>query len=90
VGVDGVGQDRVQQLHPAGEPTVQGADADPGPAGDLLQRRLQAVVAEHLPGGGEDGVPVALGVAAQRPGGLWAVPAVVRGRHHFSLRECGG
>ena len=66
--MDGVGQDRVQQLDPAGEAPVQGADADSGPAGDLLQRRLQAVVAEHLPGRREDGVAVALGVAAQRPG----------------------
>ena len=64
VGVDGVGQDRVQQFHPAGEATVEGGDADPGAAGDLLQRRLQAVVAKHLPGGGDDGVAVALGIAA--------------------------
>src|SRR6266540_2806594 len=50
VGLDGIGQHRVQQLHAAGEATVQGPDADPGAAGDLLQRRLQAVVAEHLAG----------------------------------------
>jgi len=48
-----VGQDRVQQLDAAGEATVQRADADPCLAGDLLQWRLQAVVAEDLPGGGK-------------------------------------
>jgi hypothetical protein len=64
VGVEGVGQDRVQQLGAAGEAPVEGGDADPGLAGDLLQGGLQAVVAEHLPGGGHDDVAVALGVAA--------------------------
>jgi hypothetical protein len=32
-------------------------------AGDLFQGGLQAVVAEQLAGGGDDGVAVALGVA---------------------------
>jgi hypothetical protein len=53
VGLEGVGQDRVKQLHPAGEAPVQGGDTDPGLAGDLIQRCLQAVVAEQPPGGGE-------------------------------------
>jgi hypothetical protein len=63
VGLDGVGQDGVQQRRPVWEAAVQGGDADPGLAGDLLQRGFQAVVAEHLPGGFDDGVAVALGVA---------------------------
>jgi hypothetical protein len=71
--LDRRGQDGVQQLGAGGEAAVQGGDADPGAPRDLLQRRLQALLGEHLPGRGEDGVAVALGVAAQPSGG--------RGRH---------
>ena len=58
----------------------EGGDADPGLAGDLLQGGFQAVVAEHLPGGFDDGVAVALGVAPQWPW-RWAVG----GRHGRSV-----
>jgi hypothetical protein len=49
------------------EPAVQRGDTDPGACGDLLQGSFQPLLGEHVPGGGEDRGPVALGVRPQPP-----------------------
>ena len=47
----------------AGEPAVHGADAHPGPRGDLLHAGLGAALAQHLARRGHDPLRVADGVA---------------------------
>jgi hypothetical protein len=47
---------------------VDGADADPGRAGDLLDRAVEPVLREPLAGGGQDRVAVATGVGAHGSG----------------------
>ena len=44
---------------------VEGADADPGPLGDVLQRHLDTQLGEDLAGGSDDPLPAALGVDAK-------------------------
>lgn len=46
--LDGAGQHVLDQRCPAGETVVQGADGDPGFAGDLLQPRVEPLLAEHF------------------------------------------
>jgi hypothetical protein len=65
-GRDAVLEERVDQLLLVREAAVDGAHADAGATGDLVQRDLQAVLGEALGGRREDALPVALGVAAQR------------------------
>jgi hypothetical protein len=49
------------------EVAIQGADADAGAAGDRLERRAGALLAEHRLGGVDERVPVAPGIGALRP-----------------------
>jgi len=57
----------LDQLLPGAEPPVDGADADPRVAGDLVQADLEPALVEHLGGRRQDPLPVPLGVAPQRP-----------------------
>ena len=85
VGVHAVGEDGVDQLLLRGEVAEEGGDPDPGLTGDGGHRGAQPVAPEHLAGGGDDPLPVALGVAAQglgRGGG----PAVGGARRQGSCR----
>jgi len=52
------------------EPPVERGDADSGPRGDRLERRLQALLGEDVPGHRHDRGPVARGVGAQPARGL--------------------
>lgn len=64
LGVDQLRDDLVDQRLAGGEVVVERADADPGPAGDLLQRGVQAARGEDLAGGGRQPLAVAPRVAA--------------------------
>src|SRR5215469_18758901 len=68
-GVDPVLEQLPDQRLLVGEAPVNGADPDPGLTGDVVQGRVEAALGEHLGGGGEDALPVPLGVPAQRPFG---------------------
>src|SRR6201999_86370 len=50
---DLVAIDGFLQVQPGGEVAVQGTDANAGPLGDVLQRRIGAVFGKRLGGGGE-------------------------------------
>ena len=56
------------QVPPAGETPVQRGVADPGPAGDLVQRGVQTLFREDLARGGEQGRAISAGIRTQ-PGG---------------------
>jgi len=66
-GVDAVREQLGDEGLLVGEPAVDGADADAGLAGDVVQGGLKAALGEHLGGGEQDALPVPLGIAAQRP-----------------------
>ncbi len=48
-----------------GEAAVDGADADAGRPGDLIEGGVEAALGEDLRRGGEDALPVPLGIAAE-------------------------
>ena len=60
-----VHEDRGDQVPALGEPPVEGGVADPGPAGDLVQRRLEATLGEHGPGSLDQLQAVTLGIGSQ-------------------------
>jgi len=60
-----VQSDRAQERGAVRKAAVQGGDADPGAAGDLVQRRVSALLDEDLAGSGEDVLAVAASVGAQ-------------------------
>ena len=64
--VDVLAVDGLEQVEAVREVPVQGADADAGPAGDLLERRVTAQLGERLAGALDQPVVVALGVGPQR------------------------
>ena len=61
-----LGEDRLAEVFPGREVPVQGGVADARPAGDLTQRRVEALLTHHLPGGFEQPQPVAPRVTALR------------------------
>ena len=67
MGLDGVGQDRVQQLDPRREVAVEGGDADAGAAGDPSSGAPRPASPNTCRAAAGQGVAVALGVAAQPP-----------------------
>ena len=58
-------EERVDQLLLVREAAVDGADADAGVVGDVVQRHAQPALGEQLSRGGQDALAVALGVLAQ-------------------------
>src|SRR6185437_17013489 len=65
-GVDTVPEQLGDERLLVGEAPVDGADADAGRPGHLVEGGVEAALGEHLGGGGQDAPPVALGVPAQR------------------------
>ena len=56
--LDGLGHRRVDQRSPRGEVPMDRARADPGPAGDLIERDRVGAVLEGQHGRGKDARPV--------------------------------
>ena len=73
--------DRLGQRLPGGEVAVQRAGAHAGQAGEVIEAQVEeASGVEDLPGLGEQGLAVALGVGTQRLGGGHALPPVDKWR----------
>jgi hypothetical protein len=70
----------------AREPAQQGGQPDPGPAGDLVHRRAEALLGEHHPGGLDDPLAVAARVGPQRRGRR---DRAVAGGHRLSVHSTG-
>ena len=83
-------EERVDQRLSVGEAAIDGADADPGPRGDLVEAHLEAPLGEQLGGGLKDAPPVALGVGPQGSLVLVAVVAMcdILPNRRDSLRLC--
>ncbi|GAA0918289.1 hypothetical protein GCM10009560_15070 [Nonomuraea longicatena] len=60
----------------AGEAAVEGGDADAGAAGDLLRRRVDALLKEDLAGRDDDLLALAAGVGPQ-PGCVLGQPVPI-------------
>jgi hypothetical protein len=58
---DHVVEQGIDELVLVGEAPVNRADADPGVSSDIVEGRAEAAVAEDLPGGRHDPLPVQLG-----------------------------
>src|SRR5690606_31203397 len=56
---------RRDQVATVREPSIQRGVAGARPAGDVVQRGVEPLLGEHLPGGLDDGGPVAGGVCSQ-------------------------
>ena len=63
-GVDLLDVDGLEQVLAGREVPVEGADPDPGPAGDVLQGGRLAVLGERLPAGGDQLLVVPPGVGS--------------------------
>ena len=64
--LDPIGEDRGSQRRAVGEPSIDGADAHPRRARDLIEPDLQAALGEEFTGGVEHQAPGALRILAER------------------------
>jgi hypothetical protein len=71
-GVDAVPEQFGDECFLVGEAAVDGADADAGGPGDVVEGGVESALGEQLGGGGEYALPVPFGVAAK-----WAFAASV-------------
>ena len=76
-----LGEDRRDQVPAGREAPVEGCVPRPGPVGDLVQRGVQTLLGEHLPGGLDDRSTVAGSVGSQFHGS--SNPAEVGNIPHF-------
>src|SRR5204862_7243568 len=73
--VDALLEQAFDELVLVRKPTVDGADADAGVTGDLVERHRLASLGEQLLGCVQDALAVALGVLSQSPLGPGHVPS---------------